>query len=109
MTNYQDKEERKNIEHQLGSMIQYPNPNLEQPIVTHVSSAKKLSGVWSKLTRYRNDLAHVQMNIDPIDAETLQKFYNRATSTRPIGSFPRVGNLNYLPQSFCHQDFAGWV
>jgi CRISPR-associated DxTHG motif protein len=70
---YRNKENRRIIEDQLGQMIG-KEANLDQKISTYVKDVKKLASFWSKITQYRNDIAHVQMKKDPINATNLQNF-----------------------------------
>ncbi len=74
---YRVFERRKSIEEQLGAMIsksEEASSQLDQPVARHVTDPKSLSEFWSKLTTYRNDLAHVQMREKPIRGEKLEKF-----------------------------------
>lgn len=72
-SSYSDKTQRKAIENQLGCMIG-ENQDLNQPIVCHVASAKRLSAIWSTLTKYRNDIAHAAENSHPTPAAKLQSY-----------------------------------
>ncbi len=73
--NYRERVYREAIEHQLGSMTgKGDSPSLNQPIASHVSDPQQLSAFWSKLTEYRNDVAHVQMRKSPLPGETLEEF-----------------------------------
>jgi len=76
VNNYRDRPQREVIEKQLGQMIG-ATPNLNQPIVKHISSTEKLAALWSKLTEYRNDLAHAQMRPTTISASTLQEYVDK--------------------------------
>ncbi|MBE9166320.1 TIGR02221 family CRISPR-associated protein [Pleurocapsales cyanobacterium LEGE 06147] len=71
--NYLDRSERTKIEMQLGQTID-PKSSLEPPIARYVTDIKQLSAIWSKLTEYRNDLAHTQMRSTTISALTLQNY-----------------------------------
>jgi hypothetical protein len=72
---YREPVYRKAIEYQLGSMIgRGDNPNLNQPIASHVADPKQLSDFWAKLIDYRNDIAHVQMRLSPFTSKTLEAF-----------------------------------
>jgi len=73
INDYRDRQQRDAIEKQLGQMTG-ANPNFNQPIVQHISSAEKLAALWSTLTEYRNDLAHTQMRPTSISASTLQDY-----------------------------------
>ncbi|PIK91873.1 CRISPR-associated protein [Synechococcus sp. 65AY6Li] len=75
LPNYRQQEARQEIEHQLGSLI----PRKDQPqappdIAAHVPDVQKLANLWSRLSQYRNDVAHVQMNLDPLNSEALESF-----------------------------------
>jgi hypothetical protein len=48
--------------------------DLNQPIATHISGAKKLTDFWSRLTEYRNDTAHCQMRENTIPSRTIQRY-----------------------------------
>lgn len=70
---YLSRDERGKIEQQLGKMIGL-NRTLEQPIITFVQDVEVLSSTWSKLTEYRNDIAHCQMRETGIAADNLGRY-----------------------------------
>lgn len=70
---YLNRDERGKIEQQLGGMIGQ-NRNLKQPIVKFIRDAEVLSNTWSKLTEYRNDIAHCQMRETGIAADNLGRY-----------------------------------
>ncbi|MCS7081336.1 MAG: TIGR02221 family CRISPR-associated protein, partial [Chloracidobacterium sp.] len=72
---YLERAHRQDVEGQLGAMIGYgERPGLDQPIAAYVPDAKKLADFWSRLTEYRNDLAHVQMRKNFLNSGTLENF-----------------------------------
>jgi len=85
---YLDKSQRGEVEKQLGQMTG-ANSNLDQPIVSHVSSAQELSATWSKLTEYRNDIAHTQMRPTSISASKLQDYVNNELIPKLTSLFPQ--------------------
>ncbi len=54
---YLRAESRDIIEQQLSRMA-YPPANLSQAIATHVEKPEMLAGLWSRLSTFRNDVAH---------------------------------------------------
>ncbi len=70
---YLSREKRGTIEQQLGKMTG-KNRDLEQPIVKWIQDAEVLSNTWSKLTEYRNDIAHCQMRETGIAANKLGRY-----------------------------------
>jgi hypothetical protein len=69
---YSNKRERESITSQLGAMIG-ENRNLQQSIARH-TDAENLSSIWSKITKYRNDVAHVGERLDPASAGMLHRY-----------------------------------
>lgn len=106
--NYLEREARQGIEHQLGSLIQRRKQPLgdppatgesvqqeEQlqflpPIAAHVSDVKQLADLWSCLSEYRNDVAHVQMNPDPLGGEALESFVLQKLLPKLEALFPEL-------------------
>lgn len=75
LPNYRQREARQEIEHQLGSLIpREDQPQAPPDIAAHVPDVQKLANLWSRLSQYRNDVAHVQMNLDPLNSEALESF-----------------------------------
>ena len=75
LPNYRQREARQEIEHQLGSLIpREDQPQAPPDIAAHVPDVQKLANLWSRLSQYRNDVAHVQMNPDPLNSEALESF-----------------------------------
>ncbi len=105
---YRGREARQGIEHQLGSLI----PREEQllgdlpatgsliqhqeqlqslpPIAAHVPDVQQLAKLWSRLSEYRNDVAHVQMNRDPLSSEALESFVLRDLLPKLEALFPEL-------------------
>ena len=75
LPNYRQREARQEIEHQLGSLIpREDQPQAPPDIAAHVPDVQKLANLWSRLSQYRNDVAHVQMNPNPLNSEALESF-----------------------------------
>lgn len=89
--NYRERVYREVIERQLGAMTgKGDNPSLEQPISRQVVDPKKLKDLWSQLTDYRNDVAHVQMRKSPFDGRTLEDFALKQLVPALQELFPRL-------------------
>ena len=71
--NHLDKEQREIIEKQLSAMIGEQR-NLNQSLARHVSNPKILADTWSKLTEFRNDIAHCQQRKTSISADKLSRY-----------------------------------
>jgi hypothetical protein len=115
--NYLEREARQGIEHQLGSLI----PREEQllgdlpatgesvqqeeqlqflpPIAAHVSDVKQLADLWSCLSEYRNDVAHGQMNPDPLGGEALESFVLQKLLPSLEALFPELTRLEKDPSA----------
>ncbi|MFS8911470.1 TIGR02221 family CRISPR-associated protein, partial [Synechococcus sp. H60.3] len=88
---YRKREARQGIEQQLGSLIQQEEqPQSLPPIAAHVPDAKQLADLWSCLSQYRNDVAHVQMNPKPLPSEALESFVLRDLLPRLEALFPEL-------------------
>ncbi|MFQ3584089.1 MAG: TIGR02221 family CRISPR-associated protein [Cyanobacteriota bacterium] len=75
--NYRERVYREAIERQLGSMTgKGETPGLNQPVASYVSDPQQLAVCWSRLTSYRNDVAHTQMSEveNPIPAERIEEY-----------------------------------
>lgn len=104
---YLNKSERSIIENQLGKLIK-PEGEDSGSILKHVVSAQRLQAVWSKLTEFRNDIAHAQMRPTRISANKLQKWerniqvsWLEETLSAPDRCLPLAdshGNTHYLKQ-----------
>ena len=106
--NYLEREARQGIEHQLGSLIQRRKQPLgdppatgesvqqeEQlqflpPIAAHVSDEKQLADLWSCLSEYRNDVAHVQMKPKSLRSEVLESFVLQDLLPKLEALFPEL-------------------
>jgi hypothetical protein len=106
--NYLEREARQGIEHQLGSLIprrkqllgdppatgesvqQEEQLQFLPPIAAHVSDVKQLADLWSCLSEYRNDVAHVQMNPDPLGGEALESFVLQKLLPKLEALFPEL-------------------
>jgi hypothetical protein len=115
--NYLEREARQGIEHQLGSLIPRRKQPLgdppatgesvqqeEQlqflpPIAAHVSDVKQLADLWSCLSKYRNDVAHVQMNPDPLSGEALESFVLQKLLPSLEALFPELTRLEKDPSA----------
>jgi len=115
--NYLEREARQGIEHQLGSLIQRRKQPLgdppatgesvqqeEQlqflpPIAAHVSDVKQLADLWSCLSEYRNDVAHGQMNPDPLGGEALESFVLQKLLPSLEALFPELTRLEKDPSA----------
>lgn len=72
---YRERSCRETIERQLGSLCGHgDSPTEDQPIALHVSSVQELKVLWSQLVDYRNDIAHAQMRVSPLDGQALESF-----------------------------------
>ena len=87
--NYLDRDERGNIEHQLGKMIGKQG-DLNQSINRHIDNPKMLGDTWSKLTEYRNDIAHCQKRDSSISAERLGKYVKNQLLDELSELFPQL-------------------
>ncbi len=86
---YRGREARQGIEHQLGSLIQQEEqPQSLPPIAAHVPDVQQLADLWSRLSNYRNDVAHVQMNPKPLPSEALERFVLRDLLSSLEALFP---------------------
>ncbi len=86
---YRGREARQGIEHQLGSLIQQEEqPQSLPPIAAHVPDVQQLADLWSRLSQYRNDVAHVQMNPKPLPSEALERFVLRDLLSSLEALFP---------------------
>jgi hypothetical protein len=117
LQNYREREARQEVEHQLGSLIQRKKQPLgdppatgesvqqeEQlqflpPIAAHVSDVKQLADLWSCLSEYRNDVAHVQMNPDPLGGEALESFVLQKLLPSLEALFPELTRLEKDPSA----------
>ncbi|MGY2715799.1 hypothetical protein ACVW01_000328 [Thermostichus sp. MS-CIW-19] len=115
--NYLEREARQEVEHQLGSLIQRRKQLLgdppatgesvqqeEQlqflpPIAAHVSDVKQLADLWSCLSEYRNDVAHGQMNPDPLSGEALESFVLQKLLPSLEALFPELTRLEKDPSA----------
>jgi hypothetical protein len=87
--NYREREQRQEIEQQLGSLIpRGEQPQMSLAIAAHVSDTKQLADLWSRLSEYRNDTAHVQMNPNRLDGEALENFVLRDLLPKLEALFP---------------------
>jgi hypothetical protein len=108
LQNYREREARQGIEHQLGSLI----PREEQllgdlpatgsliqhqeqlqslpPIAAHVPDVQQLAKLWSRLSEYRNDVAHVQMKPKPLRSEVLESFVLQDLLPKLEALFPEL-------------------
>ncbi|ABD00667.1 TIGR02221 family CRISPR-associated protein [Synechococcus sp. JA-3-3Ab] len=106
--NYLEREARQGIEHQLGSLI----PREEQllgdlpatgsliqhqeqlqslpPIAAHVPDVQQLAKLWSRLSEYRNDVAHVQMKPKSLRSEVLESFVLQDLLPKLEALFPEL-------------------
>jgi hypothetical protein len=119
LQSYREREARQEVEHQLGSLIQRRKQPLgdppatgesvqqeEQlqflpPIAAHVSDVKQLADLWSCLSEYRNDVAHGQMNPDPLSGEALGELCAAEAAAQLGGAVSRIdparkGSLRFL-------------
>ncbi|MFS8924894.1 TIGR02221 family CRISPR-associated protein, partial [Synechococcus sp. B60.1] len=88
---YRRREARQGIEQQLGSLIQQAEPaQFLPPIAAHVPDVQQLADLWSRLSQYRNDVAHVQMNPEPLPSEALESFVLRDLLPRLEALFPEL-------------------
>ncbi|MFS8906264.1 TIGR02221 family CRISPR-associated protein [Synechococcus sp. O70.2] len=121
LQNYRQREARQVVEHQLGSLIQRRKQPLgdppatgesgssliqqeEQlqflpPIAAHVSDVKQLADLWSCLSEYRNDVAHGQMNPDPLGGEALESFVLQKLLPSLEALFPELTRLEKDPSA----------
>ncbi|MFS8857951.1 TIGR02221 family CRISPR-associated protein [Synechococcus sp. H55.7] len=119
--NYREREARQGIEHQLGSLIpreeqllgdppatgsliqQEEQPQSLPPIAAHVPDVQQLADLWSRLSPYRNDVAHVQMNRQPLSSEKLESFVLQDLLPKLEALFPELtrtkGELEGDPSS----------
>lgn len=115
--NYLEREARQGIEHQLGSLIprrkqllgdppatgesvqQEEQLQFLPPIAAHVSDVKQLADLWSCLSEYRNDVAHVQMNPDPLGGEALESFVLQKLLPSLETLFPELTRLEKDPSA----------
>jgi hypothetical protein len=108
LQNYLEREARQGIEHQLGSLI----PREEQllgdlpatgsliqyqeqlqslpPIAAHVPDVQQLAKLWSRLSEYRNDVAHVQMKPKSLRSEVLESFVLQDLLPKLEALFPEL-------------------
>ena len=102
--NYREREARQGIEHQLGSLIQQEEqPQSLPPIAAHVPDVQQLADLWSRLSNYRNDVAHVQMNPKPLASKALESFVLQDLLPKLEALFPELtrteGELEGDPSS----------
>ncbi|MCJ2541567.1 TIGR02221 family CRISPR-associated protein [Thermostichus vulcanus] len=91
--NYRERVYREAIERQLGSMTgKGDTPGLNQPVASHVSDPQQLAACWSRLTSYRNDVAHTQMSEveDPIPAERIEEYVSTRLLPELCSLFPSL-------------------
>lgn len=115
--NYLEREARQGIEHQLGSLI----PREEQllgdlpatgsliqhqeqlqslpPIAAHVPDVQQLAKLWSRLSEYRNDVAHVQMKPKSLRSEVLESFVLQDLLPSLEALFPELTRLEKDPSA----------
>jgi CRISPR-associated protein, Csx2 family len=108
LQDYLEREARQGVEHQLGSLI----PREEQllgdlpatgsliqhqeqlqslpPIAAHVPDVQQLAKLWSRLSEYRNDVAHVQMKPKPLRSEVLESFVLQDLLPKLEALFPEL-------------------
>lgn len=70
---YCDKHSRRDIEDQL-NRLDSENSDLNQPVAAHVTQPEKLDELWSRLTTYRNDIAHAGERPHPASARAIQTY-----------------------------------
>ncbi len=89
--NYLEREARQVIEHQLGSLIQHQE-QLQSlpPIAAHVPDVQQLAKLWSRLSEYRNDVAHGQMNPKCLGSEVLESFVVQELLPSLEALFPKL-------------------
>jgi CRISPR-associated DxTHG motif protein len=87
---YSNKGEREDITSQLGAMIGEKR-DLQQPIARH-TNADNLSAIWSKITQYRNDVAHVGERPNPASAATLHRYVKENLINDLSGVFPQFAS-----------------
>jgi hypothetical protein len=60
---------------------------------------KQLADLWSCLSEYRNDVAHGQMNPDPLGGEALESFVLQKLLPSLEALFPELTRLEKDPSA----------
>lgn len=98
VTNYQNHKERDLIEKQLNLTVEWKKTKgsgisiadfTPPSILKAVKSVEELAATWSKLTAYRNDIAHPQVSPNPVSTATLRKYVKNKLISDLTTLFPQ--------------------
>lgn len=82
-----NRNSRKKIEDQLNA-FSGENRDFDQPITKHIDNVEQLTTTWSKLSDYRNDLAHAEMRSTSFSANILQQYVQKDLIAELTSLFP---------------------